>query len=200
MRKTILGLVMLGVMFASLSLSNVIVHANELVTLPVDDELTQSAVVEVTETSYTNDSILVEVVYMEPGINIESIELEDGTKIGDYNYTLVKLPQTRYMQLSTYFSRVAWITRNGVVSLSLNPKDAVRNEMSQATVAWNYLSSTGNGGMGATQYWKNTASMRAQYFCHFNFVKTKSEWNLEPDLTTTDWWGTISGKCNPVNP
>lgn len=133
---------------------------------------------------------------------IENIQFDDGTTIGDYNYVIqYAIPQTRTTtELTTYFEYVGWIDRDGVISLSLDPVDAVRNTSSSMESAWTALENPENG-VSVDANWptapQNLQTFRWQYDCHFTFAKTKDYWNLEPSRAADNYLAVIFGKCNP---
>lgn len=102
--------------------------------------------------------------------------------------------------LSKYFDSIKWITRSGVVSLSIMPSQQFKNlptdnsrygaaiEESWGIILRNY---SGNS------KWKNTASMKGQYRCHAWYAKSKYPWNIEPHRTETDFNKIVAKLCNP---
>jgi len=100
------------------------------------------------------------------------------------------------------FKNVSWITRSGVVSLSIMPNSKL-------------LSSTGSNANAAkaradnafallkkkydsSPQWRNTASLYAQFHCHvLGAGKYKTPWNIEPSVTETNIAKLILAKCNP---
>lgn len=128
---------------------------------------------------------------------IKNIEFDDGTKVGDYDYTVTYAPAKRInTSLGNYFSYAAWITRDGIVSLSLNPKSEVRTNSTTASNAWGTLADR-NAGFGATGNWKNETVLKWQYDCHFTFAKNKDYWNLEPSRTANSYAEVVLSGCNP---
>lgn len=127
---------------------------------------------------------------------IAGIEFDDGTKVGDYNYVIRYIPTPRSYALSRYFDYAAWITRDGVVSLSLDPNDTVRKSSSEKEIAWNCLASVENGFAGSS-WWYNETCLKWQYDCHFSFAWFKDYWNLEPSRTASSYAEVVKAKCNP---
>ncbi|WP_287457589.1 DUF2599 domain-containing protein [Thomasclavelia sp.] len=104
---------------------------------------------------------------------------------------------------SEYFKSVKWITRNGVVSLSITPSNKLfgstyNNNANilalQAATAWNLLYKKHK----SSSKWKNTASLEAQFNCHVMFAgPNKVPWNIEPHRTESNWAVVIAHGCNP---
>ncbi|MCT9819294.1 DUF2599 domain-containing protein [Microbacterium sp. W1N] len=81
---------------------------------------------------------------------------------------------------SSFFQSGAWITRDGMLSLSLMPRaGGIGNE--GGTRTWTTVYNTFSG---SPNWWNHshnvTASMSKQYNCHFRFGMVKTPWNLEP--------------------
>lgn len=132
---------------------------------------------------------------------IKNIQFDDGTTVGDYNYVIEYAARARdTSELTTYFDYVGWIERDGVISLSLDPVDTVRNTLSSMQSAWTALEKPENG-VSTDAYWptesSNLQTLRWQYDCHWTFAKTKDYWNLEPSRTASNYLAVIMGKCNP---
>ena len=106
-----------------------------------------------------------------------------------------------YLTYDEYFSKVEWITRNGVVSLSITPKSTLTN-VDNANVlmgrAFHSFSLIENK-FKSDSRWKNGGSLSAQYHCHVLAAgSAKTPWNIEPHRTETGLWKVIKGKCNPA--
>ncbi|MBU3106113.1 DUF2599 domain-containing protein [Clostridium gasigenes] len=134
---------------------------------------------------------------------IKEITFEDGTSVKDYDYSIKYLQNSRsYTRsgsyaLAGYFDYAAWITRDGVVSLSLDPKQSVRTNRSTKNTAWGLLSSS-SGGFYSDSRWINTQVIKWQYDCHFDFAYDKATWNLEPNRTANSYiFGVVLKACNP---
>lgn len=96
------------------------------------------------------------------------------------------------------FSSGKWITRNGVVSLSLKPRSSLRRAMLQGSSSMkNYSWQTVYNKFHSSSKWKNTTSMKNQYYCHWYFAMYKSNFNLEPSRKTVSWAKMIKKMCNP---
>jgi len=138
---------------------------------------------------------------------IENVVLEDGTRVGDYNYiikepTISLFPRlistSSYTALGNYFHYAAWITKSdGLIALSLDPKSNVRNINSEKEAAWSVILHP-NYGFAGTSNWKNTQIMKWQYDCHFWFAAFKDYWNLEPSRSADSYlFGVVLKACNP---
>lgn len=130
---------------------------------------------------------------------IRNVVLDDGTKVGDYDYTITYLTDENSFTLSSlaismYFDYAAWITRDGIVSLSLDPKDNVRFHRDTKTAAWGIVKSPTQG-FGSSPNWYNEVSLEAQYDCHFDFATFKDYWNLEPSSTSMTYWEAVLNGC-----
>lgn len=132
---------------------------------------------------------------------IKNLQFDDGTTVGDYNYVIEYATKARdTSELTTYFDYVGWIDRDGVISLSLDPVDAVRNTYSSMQSAWTALEKPENG-VSTDANWPtesaNLQTLRWQYDCHWTFAKTKDYWNLEPSRTASNYLAVVMGECNP---
>ena len=102
---------------------------------------------------------------------------------------------------SKYFNSTKWITRSGVVSLSINykssglyPSNLPNANAAAAYKAWEVLYARHKN----DSKWKNTKSMEAQFICHSSTIgKLKNPWNIEPHRTETNLVATIAKKCTP---
>lgn len=93
------------------------------------------------------------------------------------------LPATRANpspNFSVYFSSGQWITRNGVVSLSLYPI----NPKTWSTIAVGYAWDAVTAMYSSSSNWRNASVMREQFYCHALFAAWKTPWNLEPSKTS----------------
>ena len=93
------------------------------------------------------------------------------------------LPETRVNpspDFDVYFSSGQWITRNGVISLSLYPI----NPKTWSTVAVGYAWDAVTARFSFYSYWQNASVLREQFYCHALFAAWKSPWNLEPSKTS----------------
>ena len=137
---------------------------------------------------------------------IKNMTLDDGTKINEYDYSISYakplFPSTptlfSYYPIGDYFSFAGWITRDGTISLSTDPKLAVRIDRYKKDQAWLALSSP-TAGFGSHSNWKNSTVMKWQFDCHFDkFPGTfKPEWNLEPSRTASSYQQVLNAFCNP---
>lgn len=101
-----------------------------------------------------------------------------------------------------YFKSVKWITRNGIVSLSITPSNKLYGSTYNnanvlavhAATAWNLLYKKHK----SNSKWKNTASLEAQFNCHVIYAGSKKiPWNIEPHRTETNWAIVVAKACNP---
>lgn len=127
---------------------------------------------------------------------IKNIAFDDGTIVGDYDYIINYFPMPRYTNLGDYFNYAGWITRDGIVSLSLDPVSAVRTDATMRDTAWNALSHDYYG-FGAHPNWRNGQVMEWQYHCHYWFANDKERWNLEPHRTAGGYLEVVAARCNP---
>lgn len=102
---------------------------------------------------------------------------------------------------STFFNSTKWITRSGVVSLSINfkekgmyPSNLPNANAAASEKAWQLLYKKHKG----DKQWKNTTPMYNQFLCHAVAAGTyKNPWNIEPHRTETSLAKTIAKGCNP---
>lgn len=149
--------------------------------------------------------VKVEVLFNSNGEDfIKEVTFDDGTKVKDYDYTITYLntsannvivPNYSY-PIAQYFDYAAWIVRDGVVSLSVDPNDSVRSEREIKDIAWNVLSSPVYG-FGGDSAWRNTQVMKWQFDCHFQFANYKDTWNIEPSRTANSYLAVVLAGCNP---
>lgn len=123
-----------------------------------------------------------------------------------YRNTNTNMDQLRvnitFYTYSGYFKKVEWITRNGVISLSITPTNKLyastynnANVLSaHAAEAWRLLYARHS----SDTRWRNTASMEAQFHCHVIYAGgAKTPWNIEPSRTESNWAVVIANGCNP---
>lgn len=117
--------------------------------------------------------------------------IENGVDVS-FSPTVFSNIQPRY----TFFSSMSWITRSGVVSLSLNPVHP-------------YSIDKENAWAEAVRYFQyhpiyrdisnpsKFMSLYNQFVCHADFAKGfKTPWNIEPATKDKGYWGFVSSKCN----
>lgn len=145
-----------------------------------------------------DDQITVEIVYNANGEDFaDNIVFDDGSKLSDYNYSVKYTPGPKDISpIEEYFNYAAWITRDGITSLSLDPKTSVRSNSTVRDQAWGVLSSETEKFV-SSQYWQNTKVMKWQYDCHYTFASNKDYWNLEPHRTASSYLEVVLKKCNP---
>lgn len=87
-----------------------------------------------------------------------------------------------------------------MISLSLDPVDAVRDIFTSMESAWTALEKPENG-VSTDANWPtdsaNLQTLRRQYDCHWTFAKTKDYWNLDPGSTASSYLAVVMGECNP---
>ena len=132
---------------------------------------------------------------------VRNIVLDDGKRIGDHRYRINYVAQnistySLQYELEYYFDYVAWITRADGISLSLDPKDSVRNNYTLADEAWETLSSPSYG-FALSSNWTNEESLENQYYCHVQLARSKAYWNLEPWRPVVSWSTMLESLCNP---
>lgn len=121
--------------------------------------------------------------------NLESDGLSEPTTM------LVTLTATSY---SSYFSSGKWITRDGLISLSLTHKPyllsgSTNDRMFKQADSWNKVVAKHR----SNSRWRNQNSLYNQYICHYGYVTYKNPWNLEPSRPDVGLVKTIAKRCNP---
>lgn len=149
----------------------------------------------------SKEEILVEVLYNEHDEKfILDAELDDGTKVKEYDYTIsyrMEMKNTKgFYPIGDYFSYAAWITRDGVVSLSLTPKPNVRTNEDDKDMGWLCVASPTHG-FASSPNWDNGTVMEWQYDCHYHWANNKTYWNLEPHRTAGSYLAVVLAACNP---
>ena len=95
-----------------------------------------------------------------------------------------------------YFSNITWITRDGVVSLSVTPKSPgsiAKEESWQELIRYFQYHPFYTQETNPTKF----NSLRNQYLCHVDFARQfKTPWNIEPSKPDKGYWGFVSGLCN----
>lgn len=96
-----------------------------------------------------------------------------------------------------YFSKIAWVSRGGVWSLSLTPRGNVGGEAQ----VWNSIqnSYSSNFQWASSGNPSVNSSMKNQYTCHLDFAFTGlagPTWDLEPSKPDKGYWGFVAGGCN----
>lgn len=94
-------------------------------------------------------------------------------------------------EFSDYFNSVQWITRDGIVSLSIDHKSI---PFWKARESFDILKAN----YGSDIEWQNEDSLYSQYACHVQFAPLKNPWNLEPHRTGTGFWNNLTNLCNPT--
>lgn len=96
-----------------------------------------------------------------------------------------------------YFTDGYWLTRSDGLTLELKPyytnlyaATTLPNNVTRADDSW----STVYNKFYTHTNWKNTASMKSQYMCHYDLSVGTDAWNLEPWRTGT---ANATNLCNP---
>lgn len=96
----------------------------------------------------------------------------------------------------TYFSSVSWISRDGVMSLSvvpLNPYTVDQNNSWTELVRFFEYHPMYTSISNPSKF----MSTKNQYICHADFARGfKTPWNLEPSKADKGYWGFVSDACN----
>lgn len=128
---------------------------------------------------------------------IKNIVLDDGSKVGDHDYVInYSTKATRGTSLPSFYY-AAYITRDGVVSLSLDPVFNVRQNKTVANDAWNNEILNPANGIVNDYRWKNAKVMKWQYDCHGAWARDKEYWNLEPHRVANSYLYVELKRCNP---
>lgn len=159
--------------------------------------------------SYADTSInsaLVEIPEVEVQQNDDYLLKLYNAKYGEENvYSMYStIYSSRGLNLKSdiddYFTKIEWIDRGGVISLSLYPSEYLLDNpngnvaMAKASTAWGLVEDE----YSSDSKWDNGKSLEAQFHCHAAAARGfKTPWNLEPHRTETDLWETMKKKCNP---
>jgi len=130
-------------------------------------------------------------------INGDTIQLRIESEDLTSSVTLATtLAATSY---SSYFSSGKWITRSGVVSLSLTHKSYLHSGSTNDRIlkladSWNKVVKKHSD----DKKWKNKAGLEDQYACHYNTISAaKNPWNIEPSRPNVGYAKTVLKACNP---
>lgn len=107
--------------------------------------------------------------------------------------TKISIPLAKASGYYACFSKVEWISRGGVWSLSVTPHFAANGYSKDQ--AWAFLKSAHVG----NSQWnhKNVNSMYNQFVCHYDWAGSfKTPWNLEPSTSDKGYWGFVANACN----
>lgn len=136
------------------------------------------------------------VLFVENGVDDEFIADAKARNIPViYENNLTTLYSARAL---TYFKSVGWITRNGVRSLSVNPKNPFTVNKSNS---WRELANFFRNHPMYTSINNSTkySSTKNQYDCHVDLARGfKTPWNLEPVKRDKGYWGFVRNvpPCN----
>ncbi|CAF0974871.1 unnamed protein product [Brachionus calyciflorus] len=103
---------------------------------------------------------------------------------------LFSLGKSQSSDFNLYFNSVEWITRDGILSLSIDHKTVPYDKVPEAFAELERLFSQ-------DPQWKNRDSLYMQFLCHVNFAANKNPWNIEPHRVTTSYLQHILYACNP---
>lgn len=148
----------------------------------------------IVSTSLGNDK---EVELIDAEVNDDTLELKVAMQELTQSTDLIVTAAATYY--STYFSNFAWITRDGVKSLSLtHTKYTVSAPNGAEFIArlndsWDKVYSIHS----TSSNWYNTGGMKDQYECHFYHATSKNPWNLEPSRPNVSYSATVAALCNP---
>lgn len=126
-----------------------------------------------------------EIAMAEGNIDVQNQLIQEADKVlNEMTEISEGMPLTRSNPFGTtyynYFSKSVWITRSGVVSLSIYPINLAWPS-SQIETAWQFIVERHN----SDPQWNNEKIMRKQFWCHVNFAGSmKTPWNLEPHKTS----------------
>lgn len=133
-------------------------------------------------------------------LELKTLLKEDGNLVANKNtngnistFALVYNPN-----FSTYFYSSKWISRSGIISLSIDWKNAIYGGItpyiaSNIAKSWDSISIKHS----RDKYWKNATSLYNQYICHVNYARMKNIWNIEPGASSSDYWMIVAAGCNP---
>lgn len=137
---------------------------------------------------------------------IKNIEFDDGTTVGDYDYTIEyinNIGRDAYY-IPEYFEYCAWISREDPdghnISLSLYPKAALRASDIMRNKGWNVLSDPYGGAAGSSYWPTDTQKLKTfhwQYDCHYEHANDKVYWNIEPSRSANSFFSVVLAGCNP---
>ena len=103
---------------------------------------------------------------------------------------LNRIKQKDNRVFNDYFNSVQWITRDGVLSLSIDHKNV---QLSKVDDSFSEIEAR----FSSDPNWRNRDSLYAQYYCHVIFAQLKNPWNIEPHRTETSWIQMLLTGCNP---
>lgn len=146
-------------------------------------------------------------------ISTEKIQnkLQLTTNVRDKNILELKIETKKLLEpvtitieitspdIDKYFDNNDWIKRGNFHSISMKPSTyllaSANYEIStlKRLDAWNKLAEVHK----TNEKWSNIEGLQNQFDCHFNFAKTKGEWNLEPARKNVGYFSTVMSSCNP---
>lgn len=196
MKKKILAVIMLIsiISYTSVVLANDNTNNNQETTNIIQSEnYTITSDLDYKDPNFNWDEIsYIQVVYIGENDDFIKTAKEHGVKVDFLPMSLGYMAQPRL----THFSSISWITRNNVISLSLNPIHPFTINKSdgwaEAVRFFQYhpiYTSIPN----PSKY----NSLLNQFDCHVDFAKGfKTPWNLEPNTPDKGYRGFVGSKCN----
>lgn len=134
------------------------------------------------------DSENIEAIYEEES-SINSL-INDPVRLVNSNGLMIR---TFYYEMSDYFDSWSKITRDGILSFSLDPNNATRAWRASADEAFVAFKQNYYGDPDLY----NTSGLEDQYVCHFYFGNGKDYWNIEPSRPDVSYTATVAALCNP---
>lgn len=97
-------------------------------------------------------------------------------------------------EIDDFYNKHGEIMRGSMMSYTLEPKNIFRINKDKAQIAYDAFYEHYKE---EDKFINNEVSIEDQYWCHFNFGKTKESWNLEPHREVVTEGDMIINKCNP---
>lgn len=103
----------------------------------------------------------------------------------------------------SYFEKVEWIDRGGIISLSIYPvsnSPLIVHDENYKLHKNNSFEILKDLYSNDKKWMNNTNSLFEQYSCHVDFASSKVSWNIEPARPFMTGFDMILSKCNPAIP
>lgn len=126
--------------------------------------------------------------------NVEDIEILVESIEKDEMEKPELLAEANPYNMNDYYDYYGKITRDGMLSFSIDPKNTVRTSKSKASTAYSAFYAKYRND---ADFKKGPTSTENQYWCHFNYAKYKDRWNLEPVRPVVSNTQMIAKLCNP---
>jgi glucan-binding YG repeat protein len=180
------------------------------VSADIDEEGYEYRLAKASEIDFAEEDIFITLYSGEPNdenalyavYTNEELERYKKDKILKNNSTLRLLQMVESEGYSSYYYSSIWLLREGIISLSIDPKmnawigSSLAGNVFKEKDRWDVLVARHS----AEPYWRNSASLRAQLNCHCDLAKSlKTPWNLESDRTTTNYAIVLASGCNAAN-